>query len=367
MKIGILTFHRALNYGAVLQCYALFKYMQGIGHEVEIVDYRPEGIEKYRQYFPKYMVLERKGILMKIKGLIVSLLLIGKKKRAKKAFDQFLNNHLSISEKIDIQTTEKLKKYDYLIVGSDQVWSPSICDGFDPIYWGNFSHEGIKILTYAASIGGHNTILDDMWEQIGVMLGNYTSISVREQNLYEQIKKRFSFPATLVVDPTLLLNETTFDKIAVKPKDEKYVLLFNLDSDTRAISISKKISDYIDCRVISLAAMQEFKCPDKGIKYKYSVTPQEFLGFFKYASFIVTSSFHGTVFSVIFQKDFYSLRWEQSDRAANFLDSVGLGNRMLNKTVENVYPSTVDYSGVKERLYQNRTVSRDYLDKAIEI
>lgn len=365
MKIGILTFHRALNYGAVLQCYALTRYLQDCGHEVEVVDYRPSGIEKYRQIFPKEMILGRKGLLMKLKGLLVSILLIRKKKKARRAFDCFLNNYLPISDKIILNSTYKLSKYDFLVMGSDQVWSPTICDGFDPIYWGDFSHNDVKLITYAASIGGHNVISEEMWGKIGKLLKNYQSVSVREQKLYNQLKERFSFSVTMVVDPTILVSESKFDEISEKPQEENYVLFFNLDSDVRAEAIVKNIANYYNSEVVALTAIQEFKHSSNGIIDRYSVTPQEFLGYFKYAKFVVTSSFHGTVFSVVFRKDFYSLQWEQSDRAYNFLKSLGLENRMINKDTIIEVPAKLDYTGVETLMASSKVVSEQYLKTAI--
>lgn len=365
MKIGILTFHRALNYGAVLQCYALTRYLQECGHEVEVVDYRPDGIEKYRQFFPHDMVMGRKGLLMKIKGFLVSILLIRKKKKAIRSFDCFLDNYLPVSNKVSNNNTGLLNRYDYIVMGSDQVWSPTICDGFDSIYWGEFPHKDVKLITYAASIGGHNIISDDMWDEIGGLIKNYQSVSVREQELYHQLKERFSLPITIVVDPTILVSESTFDEIAVKPKEENYVLFFNLDTDDRAETIAKNVAKYYQCKVIALYAIQEFKQPSEGIIDMFSVTPQEFLGYFKYAKFIVTSSFHGTVFSVVFRKDFFSLRWEQCDRAYNFLKTLGLENRMINKDALIETPEKVDYSGVDALMASNRETSEHYIQSSI--
>ena len=363
MKIGILTFHRALNYGAVLQCYALQETLKSIGHNVEIIDYRPPCIEKYRQSFSRLTLAQRNVVFAKIKELIVDILLIKKKHRANKAFDTFLNEQLHLSVPFN-PLHPNIEQYDVVIVGSDQVWSPTICGGFDPIYWGNFSHEGTKLITYAASIGGHNIISEEMWKQIGLFVRNYTAVSVREQKLYNQLVERFTIPVSKVVDPTILLPESYFIAIAEKPQEEEYVLFFNLDSDVQAASIAIQVAKYYHCKVIALSALQEFKRSPKGIIDKYSVTPQEFLGYFKHAKYIVTSSFHGTVFSVVFRKNFYSLRWKECDRAFDFLKMVGLESRMISKD-SNVIPNEVNYTGVDARMAQNRVISGHYLKTVI--
>lgn len=365
MKIGILTFHRALNYGAVLQCYALMRYLQEHGHEVKIVDYRPDGIEKYRQFFPKDMVWKRQGFLMKLKGFLVSLLLLRKKIKARRAFDFFLDRYIPTTKRITKSNTACLNEFDCLIMGSDQVWSPTICDGFDPIYWGCFPHQNVKLITYAASIGGHNYITEDMWQEIGHMLNNYSAISVREEKLFSQIKERFLIQLSLVVDPTILLEKNHFDDIAIRPQVSDYVLFFNLDTDPQAGEFALKIGEILQCKVISIVALQEFSHNKTGIEEIFSVTPQAFLGYFKYAKFIVTTSFHGTVFSVVFGKDFYSLKWEQSDRAQNFLESLGLGSRLMNKEAVLEDVSYVDYNGVDRKMAQNRLLSMEFLNKAL--
>ena len=365
MRIGILTFHRALNYGAVLQCYALLRYLLDQGHDVKIVDYRPDGIEKYRQFFPNDMVWKREGLLMKFKGFLVSILLLQKKVKARRAFDAFLDKYFPLTKRITESKTAYLSEFDCIIMGSDQIWSPTICNGFDSIYWGCFSHQGIKLITYAASIGGHNSITEDMWQEIGQMLKNFAAISVREQKLFTQIKKRFSIPLSLVVDPTLLSEKNIFDDLALKPHVSDYVLLFNLDTDSKVEDFALSIGEKLQCKVISVTALQEFSHAKTGIEERFSVTPQAFLGYFKYASFIVTTSFHGTVFSVIFKKDFYSLKWEKSDRVQNFLEPLGLSSRLIEKNavIEDVI--SVDYKGVDDKMLQNRQLSEDFLDKAL--
>ena len=203
-----------------------------------------------------------------------------------------------------------------------------------------------------------------MWKQIGLFVRNYTAVSVREQKLYNQLVERFTIPVSKVVDPTILLPESYFIAIAEKPQEEEYVLFFNLDSDVQAASIAIQVAKYYHCKVIALSALQEFKRSPKGIIDKYSVTPQEFLGYFKHAKYIVTSSFHGTVFSVVFRKNFYSLRWKECDRAFDFLKMVGLESRMISKD-SNVIPNEVNYTGVDARMAQNRVISGHYLKTVI--
>lgn len=353
MKIGIITFHRALNYGAVLQCYALYKVIKEQNHDVEVIDYRSPGIEDQRMMFQKIDFRKRKGFVSKIKGLLYYPLSFYKRRKAIKVFEAFLQNHLKQSNAV-LSKDDFSKDYDCIVFGSDQIWSPGINDGFDNIYWGQFLPQ-IKKITYAASIGGHNVLSETHWDTIKTYLPAYTSLSVREQALQKDLLEKTGTNSQLVVDPVLLAGRTIFDDIAVKPKEKEYVLLFTLENDPLAIPFAKRIAKALGCQVLKIISTGKSKTED-GVITKASITPAEFLGFFKYAKFIVSISFHGTAFSVLFNKNFYSLHCQQEDRAKNLLKSVGLESQMVYSN-ENAAPCVIDYDMPNQKLMQLRKES----------
>ena len=363
MKIGILTFHRALNYGAVLQCYALQETLISMGHDVEVIDYRPAYIEKYRKPYSKFAIAHREGIKDKIKEIIAGTLLIGKKRKGSKAFDSFMKKYLHVSSTLSLPLSTELD-YDVVVVGSDQVWSPQICFGFDPVYWGEVPGLGKRYITYSASMGGHNVITDEMWKDVKSKLANYRYISVREKQLQDNLLNHCCVDVPVTLDPTLLPSVDVYSKAAIKPSIPHYVLYFCLENEPGALDFAKRIARQMNMPIVRVAAQKEFQKGDEGVIDRYSVTPQEFLGYFKYADVVVTISFHGTVFSTIFKKDFYSLKNPKQDRALNLLRPLGLESRLVAAT-DNVEFNPVDYDGVEKKLAELRESSLDYLKGAL--
>ena len=343
MKIGILTFHRAINYGAVLQCYALSEVLKGMGHDVEVIDYRPPYIEKYRNLFYWYD-FKKLEITAKLKSLCLLPINYYHRKKSAKAFDSFLVEHIKTSSIVK-NICDVPRYYDAIIFGSDQIWSPEICEGLDPVFWGQFPKGRIKFVTYAASMGGHNRMNSEKWNEISKMIKAYDCVSVRELPLQQDIKQYTDVNASLVIDPTLLAPRKIFESIAIKPDEEKYVLLFTLEKSEKAYNLAKRIAKERQCKLIRLRATAGIRNKEK-LMLREGLTPSEFLGYFKYAEFIVTGSFHGTAFSVIFNKNFYTVHSKQEDRAANLLQSVGLTDRLVDpddiKEIVNVNHNNTD-------------------------
>lgn len=365
MKIGILTFHRAINYGAVLQCYGLSETLKAMGHEVDVIDYRPECIEYYRKKIPFFKIRHTSGLRNQLKALIVSLLNIETVKDANRRFDLFLKNNFNLSKTV-LSAENMPSDYDLIFLGSDQIWSPQICYGFDSIYWGQFKHDTTRLVTYAASLGGHNELSDLEWKNVGRYLKGFERISVREKKLQEDLENRVGIKSELVVDPTILVKETSFECLAKKPKEmpDNYVLVFSVAPTDNLYGFAEKVAAQTGSEIIVLTANKLWKC-----KYR-NVTPtvEEFLGWFKYAKCIVTVSFHGTVFSVLFRKDFYSLTNYMQDRAEQLLKALGLESRLIEsdtRTINNMSFTHIDYSSVNEKLDSLRESSISFIKQSL--
>lgn len=330
MKIGILTFHRAINYGAVLQCYALKTALSQLGHEVKIIDYRPPYIEKYREIFSVYEFCRRDGFVAKAKYLISCIIQSRSKYKARKVFDLFLSNNFDFTSIVK-REDDIPQNLDCIIFGSDQIWSPSICDGFDKIFWGQFKHQKqTKFISYAASKGGHNK-LDEFQKQIvKKYLQVYDSISVRESQLKQEFEDLGYLPK-LVVDPTLLLQAQVYERMAVKPKKENYTLLFTLEKNKYSYQFAFNIASQLNSELVVLSAMKSISPKPNHV---CGVLPEEYLGYIKYARCTICISFHATVFSYIFRKDFYCLKSPKMDRPMNLLHMINLEDRMVDASRE---------------------------------
>ena len=326
MKIGILTFHRAINYGAVLQCYALKTALSQLGHEVKIIDYRPPYIEKYREIFSVYEFCRRDGFVAKAKYLISCIIQSRSKYKARKVFDLFLSENFDFTSIVK-REDDIPQSFDCIVFGSDQIWSPSICDGFDEIYWGQFKHqENTKLITYAASIGGHNKLNEMQRQIVKRYLQTYDQISVREKPLKMECEQ-LGYNPKFVVDPTLLLQVQVYEKMVVKPKKKNYTLLFTLEKNQHSYQFALDIARQLNNELISLSSIKPIRKRPNCI---YGVTVGEFLGYIKFARCIVCMSFHVTAFSIIYRKDFYCLKSIQMDRAYNLLQLYGIENRMVD-------------------------------------
>lgn len=358
MKVGILTFHRALNYGAVLQCYALQETVKRLGYEVDVLDYQPKYIEKYRQIYSSYSISHRKGIKNKIKEVLVRTLLARKVIKARDAFNSFLSEHLNIVRYKSLD--EWNINYDIIIIGSDQVWSPTIGDGFDKIFWGCFPHDKMRLLSYAASIGGHNVIDDAMWYDICDLVRNFDKVSVREDWFSRQLSDKIKREVTTVLDPTLLVNRRIYENIQKEPEFNNYLLLFLIVEDNYALRFAKEIAQEKGLSIVRIKALQEFEKRDKTVVDLFSISPQAFLGYFARAAFVVTNSFHGTAFSLIYRRNFYSLDSPRIDRAKSLLHSINLENRIVSSKDTGVY-SIIDYSNINQRIEGLQEASFKYL------
>jgi len=362
MRIGILTFHRALNYGAVLQCYALYYTIKSLGHDVEIIDYRPAYIEKYRNLLCWKEFFARKGLISKLRSIVYRFISYRDRKKVSKRFDFFLVSNMKFSKTL-YESGSIPSYYDYIVFGSDQIWSPTICEGIDPVFWGKMPLIRTRFITYAASMGGHNYISDREWNDIGNLLHNFYRISVREFLLQNIITEKFQVKAQTVVDPTFLVHPDVFENISVIPQEQDYVLLFVVEKDEKAATFAKHIAEQLHSKVLTIHALPHYKA-NNGIVDISGVSPGEFCGFFKYAKFVVTISFHGTAFSIIFRKDFYTLHSVQEDRAYNLLNQLGLQNRMVNSS-DHLDATKVNYANIAPQIEDLRNSSLHYLKSSL--
>lgn len=360
MKIGILTFHRALNYGAVLQCYALYTYLSELGHSVEVIDYRPNAIEKYRMFFRLSDFLRSKGIVGKCRYIVSSMSLVWSKKTTSKKFDVFLSSKLKFSSLVS-KPEDVPSYYDLIFFGSDQIWNPEICEGLDTIYLGQFEKGKTKFVGYAASVGILDLIQGDNAELFNRYLTVYDSIGVRELSLKIFLKNTFNIESTMVNDPSLFLTKEQCEKIAKKPKDENYVVVFNLDGNQLAIPFAQRIAEQIDAIVLEIKA-ETNHLRRYSSKLRSELSPEEFLGYILYSQCVISNSFHATCFSMIMQKDFYTLkRITNNDRVNTILNIAGLEDRFVDAGANVTFSKITNYCEVERKLTDYRKISQTYI------
>lgn len=360
MRIGILTFHRALNYGAVLQAYALSETLsRNEDIQAEIIDYRCKYIEDC--YKPLVIV---GGI--NIKNAIIAILTMRSRIVRRKKFDHFLNNALKKSEnhysRAELAGINDV--YDCFITGSDQVFN-DVCTGMDKSYFLDFVANSEKKFSYAASFGFEQipSQYRDLYKQL---LSDFEDISVREEAGRGIVRDLLGREVRVNIDPVFLLGREDWKKIAKKPKENNYILLYLLQPSESIIQFAKNLSRKTGCKIL-LMHLHFFK--PNGIKQITNAGPEEFLGYFENASYVVTNSFHGTAFSVIFHKQFFveyqTTAAARNSRQQNLLKMLGLTDRVITIETEKELllnaDDPIDFDAAFQRIKMEQKCSEEYL------
>ncbi len=351
MKIGILTFHQAHNYGAVLQCYALQEVLRKEGHDVSVINYQQKYI--LGQFKPQRLI----GIRSCVRALLENRLgyyfyngLIPYVKS--KNFKDF--RHRFLHETVKCYNTLDLPAFDLYIVGSDQPWNPDLTGGADLVYWGQFLRSKYsRLATYAMS-GSLSAIGKVGWENVADYCKSFDFLSFREETLAEMISNLTGKVCPTVLDPTLLADVNLWKPlINEKWRKKKYVFLYHVGAPKNVLNamydITRHWADIYNCEIID------------GSRYLY--TPSDFVSLIKYAQFVVTASFHAMVFSVIFQKAFVVAKTGQASdaRFENLLKALGIDALCLKEIDNNTMPVKPIYSEVQGRLTVMREKSVSYL------
>lgn len=355
MKIKIITFHRAINYGAVLQTYALFNVLKKIVHKcdsVSLFDYRCDKIEK--QYNPFIL---QKGLNKKISGIFCFPFNVIRYIK----FRRFIGSNLILSK--------EFSKDDLFITGSDQVWNYH-CSNFDKAYFLNFLND--KKYSYSASFG-FSEIPEEKRPEYKELLTDFKKISVREQSGVEIINDLMDREVYRTLDPTLLLDLNEWNKIAsINRINERYILVYLMNNTKSIIRFAEKLSlktgyklIFIDNNFLSTKIKKAHKSTSKCI-----VSPEEWVSLFSNASYIVTNSFHGIVFSINFNKQFFlELLPDNSTintRLENILDIFNLNDRIIIDGEYNNFDKMINYNDINIILDEERIKSMEYLKSIIE-
>ena len=374
MKIGILTFHCAHNYGAVLQAYGLQEYLKSCGHEVEVIDYRPTYLTRRYEAFPRSGILHNASLQRWFLRLGTWLFTLPKRVldlpiriKRKRNFERFISKKLNLSrERFDENGQVPADKYDAIVFGSDQIWSPSLTDGGDPIFLGDFpAPAGTLKIAYAASAGAASATLGEN-PVFANALRNFSALSVREDNLGASLQPKTDLKIETVLDPTLLVDKSVWDKLAEPPKThEKYILIYQISYNREANRIAKELAAQLDAKIVEIGLEVRIRQWDK--TQKFTETPEQFVGWFKNATCVITTSFHGTVFSLIFKKPFYYVGNGNAgeNRPKQILNALGLSAFYISGDTPCPKLSEINYAHLTEKYNVLLKRSRVFLDRAL--
>lgn len=360
MKLGILTFHSAHNYGAVLQAYAMQEYLCSQGHDAYIIDYRPEYITRCypisgKSYWASY---EIKKIIMGLYNYVAC-----RKIRLRRwyKFEEFFPEKLRLypyHEGMDFH------EFDAVFIGSDQVWSAPHTDGkFDDMYFGeNFK---CKAIPYAPSCT-HLVWNDEEKEYLRKHLDSLSAISVREMQMKEALQPLTKNDISVVIDPTLLAGREHFEKIAAPINNKRpYILTYEIGDHPEVYQMAKTLAKKIDGDVIEL--VNSFHHYHRS-SMREGASIEEFLGYIKNAACVLTTSFHGTALSIIFGTPFYTVLQHSAadNRMTSLLAALDMKDRAINMDDEpDIIP--LDTQRVNDNLQKLRKESEEYIKKSLQL
>ncbi|SDB46936.1 Polysaccharide pyruvyl transferase [Pseudobutyrivibrio sp. YE44] len=351
MKIGILTFHRAVNYGAVLQAYALNKSIRDMGHDCDIVDYKCEKIESVVSPFAGFTNGDNW-----IKSFIQLIFRV----RKNKAFNSFIKKYISLSSKEytpkDIKQADDV--YDCFFSGSDQVWNYACTDG-DEAYFLDFVKDSKKKNSYAASFGFEKRPDYDKFDY-EELLNDFNGISVREESGKNLVKSFSGKDSEVVVDPTLLLSKEEWEKVVGKrPIAEDYIFVYYIREPKDLLDYANKLSEATGCKVINAK---------KSVEFFKNCSPADFLAWIYYSKYFVTNSFHGTVFSILFKKKF-AIELDNgksvNNRSKELLELVGITGRDLDMNNIMSVDNEIDYTVADKTLNEQKKEALDFIKDCI--
>lgn len=357
-KVGVVTFHNGSNYGAVLQSYALQQVLRDIGCDAYIINYSnafiSKGLSRIR------LDLSLAGIFFFIWDLIHFY--SNGIKTAK--FRRFFSERYQLTRPFNSkELKQSLLCFDIGISGGDQIWNPLLNNGIDDIYYLQFGKFDRK-LSYGSSLGSYQYDLPKVNSRIRDLLADYNKIAIREgsSKLEEIIGKK----VYEVCDPTLLLDRQKWgDSFKLSQSEKKFLLVYALSDFERVLNIGRSIAN---SKHLSIFCIGKQLKTYHDVKYVLDAGPEDFVNLFYNASYIVTNSFHGTAFSVNFQKQFVSVRHKKSpERAEAFLHRVGLSKRLIDlDSFTDVIPDITkeEYSCSCVKMEQYRKESFSYLKDA---
>lgn len=356
MKIGILTFQHANNYGATLQMYAMQQFLLQMGHDVVVVNYQQQNIAFNYRIFQ----IRRNSLL---KSLLASLLNAPKRIRKNRAFRLFRRKYVQLTRPYS-KLSGQIEDIDCYVAGSDQIWNSSITNA-DSNYFLTFLPPGFKKISYAASIG-EDTPSSTQLRFLQENIENLDFISVRESSLCNILSGLTQKPVTCVLDPTLLLNEGKWEALCATSCAQDYILVYMVSFEKETYKTARIIADYLGKRVLTIGGPRVKR--KQGFKRISGAGPIEFLSLFKNASFVVTNSFHGTAFAISFKRDFLTIAHPtRSSRMRDLLHLLHLDDHLINSHTQALdhLKLNTDYHDTFEILESTRLKSLSFLQESL--
>ncbi len=372
MRIGILTLPFNNNYGGYLQSYALMTVLKRMGHDVELI---------YRRHNRRPLMLRAKRFVKELIKALVGRrhgsIIPNQEKEYRERGElmmSFVDKYISPKTKPLYSTLELtnvcMGRYDAIVVGSDQVWRPDFVPNIEDFFLGFIRQDTIRRIAYAASFGGRFPLYSkEEKTQCGELLSMFDDVSIREEsgvNIMRDFGWLRKKTPEVVLDPTMLLEKICYEAIVNNhiPR-EKYVCTYVLDESQDAQAMIDVVVSMLNCAERSIIDTKTWKSPN----YKMP-SIEKWLGEIYNAEFVVTDSFHGTVFSIIFNKSFivYENKGRGADRFHTLLRHFGLEDRIATgiADVNRVMGQQINWKYVNDKIQEKRIKSLEFISKALK-
>lgn len=355
MRVGILTFHRAHNYGAVLQCYALQKTLHAMGADAVVIDYQPEEFHRYDRIssidwcFVFRNLIHLPSTFRYLKNIRKQ---IQSERQRINHFHRFVERWLDVTEPCLAHTIPS--DFDVYVIGSDQVWGMN-CFGnqVDLIYFGEFPHTASSRLIGYAISSTKESLDFHIVNTLPSCEGRFKALSFREKSIQSQLKEKTGWDAEVCIDPTLLSSKEIWEPMLDSSwTKRRYMALFLIrHTSFFGIDLTEQAHQFAEKNGWELIDLS-----DK------SLSVESFLSAISFAQYVVTDSFHGTAMSVIFERNFSSYCYGESldDRILQLLTAIGLADRAIQPS-DIISDELIDYARVNKSLDGFRTQSLQYL------
>lgn len=372
MKIGILTFHNSYNCGSMMQTFALQRFLTKQQHQVEIIDFSNEGQKKL------YSTLYENN---SVKNVIKNIIILPKRKRISRnyeSFEQFKRSNFNLTKhnytRIEELSNDEELVFDAVITGSDQVWNITIEDS-DDAYFLSWVKKGKKI-AYAPSFGSKNIAkyAKDV-NKYKSYLALIDYVSVREKNGQRWISDLINKNVPILPDPTLLLDASEYKEVESVslnlPKD--YIFYYSPGYQRKINKLVCKIAKKYKLPVIAFNSKTFYVkfMQFSGFTLPEVENPSTYLQLIKNAKLIITTSFHGTVFSSIYKKCFWTIKnggmFGDDDRVLTLIEQLNLEDRLISDEFNSKfdYQKKPSYDDYDERVKSMRIKALRFLEEAL--
>ena len=349
MKIALITYHYSNNHGAVMQSYALCRFLREEGHDVEVIDIR-----------------QAEGTNLNIFGRVIKKLLVDYRIRRnqKRYFPPLTKRYMSVDE-----LRANPPEADCYMVGSDQVWNPNISGNLRMAYFLDFGNDKTKRASYASSFGLSEWPLKEekTIQEISTCLHRFNALSVREKEGKEICKSVFGVNADIVLDPTFL-NES-YPEFVKRSKQQNILVCYKINKTDDFWQYTPQLANRLGMPVTIL----NYNYPKKGYRYCFPPSVNTWMKKMASAGFILTDSFHGVAFSIINKRQFVAILNHngRDSRLINLITSLGLEDRMFDSVGEALkaepWKKAIDYDTVQPKLDRLREHSISFLRHALKL